>query len=80
VYEICHAIGKRQVRGLHTCRFLVILLRGRHSFFRKSSSFRKAFFATGYGKTIAFAGREVKYGIVARTKTAFGCQNGRFIR
>jgi len=46
---------------------------------RKSASFRKALFATGYGKTIAFAGREVKYGIVARTKTVFGCQNGRFI-
>jgi hypothetical protein len=46
---------------------------------RKSSSFRKAFFATGYGKTIAFAGREVKYGIGVRAKTVAGDRNGRYI-
>jgi hypothetical protein len=47
---------------------------------RKSASFRKALFATGYGKTIAFAAREVKYGIGVRAKTVAGDRNGRYIR
>lgn len=37
-------------------------------------------FISLYGKTIAFAGREVKYGINARTKTVAGDRNGRYIR
>jgi len=47
---------------------------------RKSASFRKALFATGYGKTIAFVGREVKCGVGVRVKTVAGDRNGRFMR